>query len=1005
MKAEQTHMQGVAPDHGRRRRPSTRATTVVALIVAGTALVAAAAQPASRVMPGVNTYPAGLSLDAVPGGAELAEKAPLAPTGSYDPNRVADKFAQFQQAKGLPQAMPDKAWRDVGPTGVDSPDHYTTSAEQFQRVAGMGAALAADSNDPSGNTVFLGNMGGLWKSSDGGDHWSNLSDGKLVSAGVGAIALDPSRPDDLYVGSGISYLTISGDTYGTGFYVSHDGGRTFSRPSPNVSGWAVTRIAVTPTAVLVGTNHGLYRSTDHGDTLTPIPLPTNDGHTRPASGPYGNWVSDVAVRPGHPEEVTVAVGFGIGKAPLADGSVASPGNGLYRSTTGGTAGSFTAMDVSGLAAPESSPDPIGRISLAYGQTAAEDGVLWALVSDAGLSAGGGISSVQQIADNVGNPTSTTFNGLFRSGDDGTSWTVKATPTTLLAAPNSTLTPAAALGYAPGVQADYEVPLATDPNTPDQVYFGLEEGYQTVGNGGSNPGVAPAVVIERYADLCGFYSITPPYTNGAACPAQAPYYGGYTTHPDQHAMVTVKTPNGTRIYSANDGGAFRQDSHAISGGTGFDNGSWTPLNTLPTLEPWHVAMLPDGQILAGLQDNGASLNGADRKGIQVGLGDGYWVFPSPDPNVFYIGIPGAALFVTKDKGLTLTEIQPGLTNAKFTSPIAIDPTDPNHIVAAGRDVKETLKGPNTTVVSDPLVGHVIQTDWTTSFDAGSSGINDPFTGSAVDWTASALDVRGPAAYAALCAVCSAYRESFDSVIPKIETNVQPGCTPAKGAADCWHIADGNGLAPGYVMSVVIDPNDVNTVYASIVERQFIGYPGNRVPGRVFVSHDAGMNFSDVTGNLPPGSVWRMVVRGGQLVAATDIGIFTAPLDGSSWSRLGGGLPAVAVRDAWLDPSGQYLLVSAYGRGVWMLDFGSPAVGSNSPSTATPAPTSVAPLVAPPAAISLPNTAGPEAAARGVAEPIGVALIGLGLLVRRRRRGSSAADGCGGRRGSRCGGPPR
>jgi len=684
----------------------------------------------------------------------------------------------------------------------------------------------------------------------------------------------------------------------------------------------------------------------------------------------------------------------MGKVTLADSSIAAPGNGLYRSTAGGAPGSFTAMDVSGLSTPQSSTDPIGRIALAYGQTALDDGVLWALVSDAGLAHGLGPTDTP-LGDQVPNQTGTVLNGLFRSPDDGSSWAVKATPTSLLAAPNSTLTPAAALSYSPGVQAYYEDVLVTDPATPDQVYFGLEEAYQTV-TSGSAPGPAAAFVIERYADVCGFYLYTPNVTNGTACPPQSPLYGGFTTHPDQHAMAAVKTSNGVRLYSSNDGGAFRQDSHAITVGTGFDNNSWTSMNTLPTLEAWHVARMPDGEILAALQDNGVSLSGADRKGVQVGLGDGYWTFPTADPNVFFISTPGATLFVTKDHGHTMTEIQPSMTKPAFTSPIAIDPTDPDHIVAAARNVEETLKGPKTVVLSDTAAtGTVIQTDWTQSYDAGSSGVTNPFTGAVADWAATALAVRGPVVYGALCAVCSAYRENFDTVNPKVETNVKPGCTPVKGGADCWRIAASSGLAPGYIGSLVIDPNDTNTVYASVIERQFVGYPGDRVPGRVFVSHDGGENFSDVTGNLPRGSVWGMVIRGGQLIAATDIGIFTAPLGSQGWSRLGTGLPAVALRDVWLDPTGRYLLVSAYGRGAWQLDFGSTSPSSSGPGPNQPATTT--------AVAGLPNSS--AVSGSGAAGPAGAAVIGLGLLVRRRRRGSSAADGCGGRRGSRCGAPPR
>ena len=959
---------------------------IAAITLLALGAAAAAVQPgASRPVGVVHTYPAGLNLHALP---EAVPMPALASTAGYDPDRVADKDAQFRAAAALPLAFADHPWRDVGPLGVDNPPGYSTSGEQFERVAGMGAALAADSNDPTGNTVYLGNMGGLWKSTDGGDHWTNLSDGKLDSAGTGAIALDPSRPGDLYVGTGISYMTISGDTYGTGFYVSHDGGKSFKRPSPNVEGWAVTVIRVTPSAVLVGTNHGLYRSSDHGDSLTAVTLPDNADHNGPASGPYANWISDIAVRPGHANEVTVAVGFPFGKMPLADQSVASPGNGLYRSTAGGAPGSFSHLDSGGLVTEQSSPDPLGRISLAYGQTPLDDGVLWAMVSDAGLAAGMGPTA--ELSDTLPNATATVFNGLFRSPDDGKTWTEKVTPSTLLAAPNSTLTPAAPLGYSPGVQAYYEDWVTTDPNIPDQVYFGLEEAYQTLANAGSAPGPAEVGVIERYADMCGFWLFTPNVTNGTNCPEQTPVYGGYTTHPDQHAVAAVKTPSGTRIYSANDGGAFRQDAHSLSTGTGFDNDSWTSLNTLASIEAWHVAMLPSGEILAALQDNGVTLSGADRKGVQVGLGDGVYVIPSPNSDVFYVSTPGAGLFVTKDHGHNLTEIQPGVTGGTFLSPIVMDPTDPNHLVAAGRDVQETIKGSDTQVLSDTAAtGTIVSTDWMQSFDAGKSPATDPFTGNAVNWTATALAVRGADVYGALCATCSAYRESFDAVHAAVETNVKAGCVNAKQNTGCWHVAASKGLGPGYVAGLAMDPADRNTVYASVIERQFLGYPSSRVPGRVYVSHDAGESFTDITGNLPRGSVWKLIVRDGQLFAATDVGMFTTTLAGMSWNRLGTGLPAVAMRDAWLDPTGRYLLVSAYGRGVWMLDFGTSGPSNTGPDAAgNPAPL---PQQHQPAAgvHGLPNTLRLSPSNAGL--EAGLAVMALaGTLLRRRRRGVAPAD---------------
>ncbi|MDQ6748499.1 MAG: hypothetical protein M3010_10410, partial [Candidatus Dormibacteraeota bacterium] len=200
-----------------------RARWLIVVLGSTLAFLGAASWPvtaASPALPAIRKDVPGLVLKGgvrPPRVPEAPQFAPLAASGSYDPDRTADKYAQFQQAAALPVSDATR-WQDVGPVGVDNPPGYIGSAEQFDRVAGMASALAVDPADASGNTVFLGNMGGLWKSTDGGAHWTNLSDGKIPSAAVGAIALDPAHPGDIYVGTGITYLTISGDAYGTGFY-------------------------------------------------------------------------------------------------------------------------------------------------------------------------------------------------------------------------------------------------------------------------------------------------------------------------------------------------------------------------------------------------------------------------------------------------------------------------------------------------------------------------------------------------------------------------------------------------------------------------------------------------------------------------------------------------------------------------------------------------------------------------------------------------------------------
>src|SRR5216110_2911196 len=68
--------------------------------------------------------------------------------------------------------------------------------------------------------------GGVWKTIDGGRVWSPVFDSQPV-ASIGALAVAPSAPDVLYVGSGESTLRDSVG-YGNGMYKSSDAGKTWT---------------------------------------------------------------------------------------------------------------------------------------------------------------------------------------------------------------------------------------------------------------------------------------------------------------------------------------------------------------------------------------------------------------------------------------------------------------------------------------------------------------------------------------------------------------------------------------------------------------------------------------------------------------------------------------------------------------------------------------------------------------------------------------------------------
>ncbi len=91
-----------------------------------------------------------------------------------------------------------------------------------------GARVVAVAADPSNPLVFYfgASGGGVWKTVDAGTHWENVSDAFFTTASVGAIAVAPSDPNVIYVGTGESTFQ-SNESHGDGVYKSTDGGRTW----------------------------------------------------------------------------------------------------------------------------------------------------------------------------------------------------------------------------------------------------------------------------------------------------------------------------------------------------------------------------------------------------------------------------------------------------------------------------------------------------------------------------------------------------------------------------------------------------------------------------------------------------------------------------------------------------------------------------------------------------------------------------------------------------------
>ena len=144
---------------------------------------------------------------------------------------------------------------------------------------GRVVAVAGHPTDPM--TFYFGACaGGVWKTTDGGIYWENISDGYFTSAAVGAIAVAESDPNVIYAGTGESTLRLD-VSYGDGIYKTTDGGKTWHNVGLRDSHY-IGEIRIhphNPDLVYVaalghafGPNHqrGVFRSKDGGVTWEKI---------------------------------------------------------------------------------------------------------------------------------------------------------------------------------------------------------------------------------------------------------------------------------------------------------------------------------------------------------------------------------------------------------------------------------------------------------------------------------------------------------------------------------------------------------------------------------------------------------------------------------------------------------------------------------------------------------------------------------------------------------------
>ena len=317
-------------------------------------------------------------------------------------------------------------WRTIGPEG-----------NRFTSAVGI-------PGDPL--TYYVGAAsGGIWKTTDGGVHWTSIFDAYPVQS-IGSLAIARSDPNVVWAGTGEAHIR-SHISIGQGIYKSLDAGRTWTLMGLEKTG-RIARVVVHPTnpdvvlACALGTAYGpqqergVYRTTDGGATWTRVLfVDENTG------------CSDLAMDARNPR--VLFAGMWQIEIRTWGRTSGGPGGGLFISRDGGV--SWTRQVGHGLPLK-----PVGKVAL-------------------GLSASNPdrVFVMMETGDGVPWEGKETESGqLWRSDDNGAEWTMVSRDRN-------------AMG-----RAHYYSRMAVATDDPDEAYFLTASFARTIDGG------ATITVLQR-----------------------------------------------------------------------------------------------------------------------------------------------------------------------------------------------------------------------------------------------------------------------------------------------------------------------------------------------------------------------------------------------------------------------------------------------------------------------------------------------------------------------------
>lgn len=682
---------------------------------------------------------------------------------------------------------------------------------------GRSVTATGVSNDPL--TYYMGTTGGgLWKTADAGHIWFNISDGFFKTGSVGAVAVSSSDPNIVYCGMGEHAPRGVMTSYGDGVYKSTDAGKTWAKMGLDKTR-QIARIIIhpkNPDIIYVAAQGALNGPTPERGIYKSI----DGGKTwnNKLFVDQGTGCNDLSMDPNNPL-ILYASMWEHNRTPWKINS-GGPGSGLYKSTDGGE--SWHKIHT-GL------PEEKGKMGISV--SGANSDVVYALIeSDSEMEKG----------------------GLFVSKNAGESWSKVSSDHRLVQ------------------RAWYYIEVFADPNDEHTVYVLGPPALRSIDGG------------KTWEIL-------------------------NTSHGDHHDLW-INPSNAKNMVIADDGGA------SIT----FDRGeNWTEQQNMPTAQMYRINV--DNQfpyrIYGGQQDN-SSVSIASRSLGGYGISEKDWTSSAGGESAFLAFDPDNPRFVMGGSYLGTIEILDTKANAStniMPSPIqylALEPKYMKYRYNWNAPIIWSKHEPNTFYHGAQVL--LKTTDMGLSWEEVSPDLTrnekdkqgkggGPYTN----------EIVGAENYGTLSYVLESPKEkgviwtgSDDGLV---HLTIDGGKT--------WQNVTPKGLPECLINAIEVSPHNNATAYIAATRYKF-----NDLKPYLYKTTDYGKTWVKISNGIPEGAYTRVVREddklAGLLFAGTETGIFISRDGGSQWKPFKLNFPVVPVTDLMIKHGD--LIAATSGRSFWILD---------------------------------------------------------------------------------------